>query len=64
MEEGGVNVIDLTQADESFVKELEGFGADEIRECIQCGKCASTCPMALAGLEFFIKRIIHAANLG
>lgn len=53
MEEGGVNVIDLTQGDESFVKELIALGADELRECIQCGKCAATCPMALAGLEFF-----------
>ncbi len=64
MEEGGVNVIDLTQGDESFIKELQELGADELKECIQCGKCASTCPMALSGLEFYIKRIIHAANLG
>ncbi len=64
MEEVTVNVIDLTQGDESFVKELKELGAEELKECIQCGKCASTCPMALSGLEFFIKRIIHAANLG
>ncbi len=56
MEEGGVNVIDLTQADESFIKELVELGAEELRECIQCGKCASTCPMALAGLEFFLSK--------
>lgn len=59
-----IKVIDLTQADESFVEELIGLGADEIRECIQCGKCASTCPLALAGLEFFVKRVVHAGNLG
>lgn len=64
MEESGVNVINLNQCDEEFIKELEKFGADELKECIQCGKCASTCPMALAGLDFFVKRIIHAATLG
>ncbi|MCX8069243.1 MAG: 4Fe-4S dicluster domain-containing protein, partial [Thermodesulfovibrionales bacterium] len=64
MEESGVNVINLNQCDEDFIKELEKFGAESLKHCIQCGKCASTCPMALAGLDFFIKRIIHAATLG
>ncbi|MCS7203467.1 MAG: 4Fe-4S dicluster domain-containing protein [Thermodesulfovibrio sp.] len=64
MEEVTVNVIDLNQCDEDFIKQLIELGAEELKECIQCGKCASTCPMALAGLEFFIKRIIHAATLG
>lgn len=62
-----VNVIKL---DEEFVKEfweeLEAMGmpVKELRECIQCGRCAGTCPMALAGLEYFIKRIVHASMLG
>ncbi|WP_206202393.1 4Fe-4S dicluster domain-containing protein [Thermodesulfobacterium sp. TA1] len=62
-----VNVIKL---DEEFSKEfwdeLEQMGmpVKELRECIQCGRCASTCPMALAGLEYFIKRIVHASILG
>lgn len=64
MEEVTVNVIDLNQSDEEFIKQLEELGADELKECIQCGKCGATCPMALAGLEFFIKRIVHAAMLG
>ncbi|WP_028840906.1 4Fe-4S dicluster domain-containing protein [Thermodesulfobacterium hveragerdense] len=62
-----VNVIKL---DEEFMKEfweeLEAMGmpVKELRECIQCGRCAGTCPMALAGLEYFIKRIVHASMLG
>ncbi|MDK2861728.1 MAG: heterodisulfide reductase subunit [Thermodesulfobacterium sp.] len=62
-----VNVIKL---DEEFMKEfweeLEAMGmpVKELRECIQCGRCAATCPMALAGLEYFIKRIVHASMLG
>ncbi|WP_211209661.1 4Fe-4S dicluster domain-containing protein [Thermodesulfobacterium thermophilum] len=62
-----MNVIKL---DEEFMKEfweeLEAMGmpVKELRECIQCGRCAGTCPMALAGLEYFIKRIVHASMLG
>ncbi|MCD6548788.1 MAG: 4Fe-4S dicluster domain-containing protein [Thermodesulfobacterium sp.] len=61
------NVIKL---DEEFFKEFEtelqeaGMSINDLRSCIQCGKCAGTCPMALAGLEFFIKKIVHAATLG
>jgi len=62
-----VNVIKL---DEEFFKEfydeLQEMGMDknQLRRCIQCGMCAGGCPMALAGLEYFIKRIVHASILG
>ena len=61
------NVIKL---DREFFKEFYdelqemGIDKDQLRRCIQCGMCAGGCPMALAGLEYFIKRIVHASILG
>ncbi|MEM2868563.1 MAG: 4Fe-4S dicluster domain-containing protein [Candidatus Bathyarchaeia archaeon] len=62
-----VNVIKLDEMfDPGFWEELEQLGipVKRLRECIQCGRCAATCPMALAGLEFFVKRAVHASILG
>lgn len=64
MLETTVKVIHLDEYNDDFLNTIIKFGAKQVRQCIQCGKCACTCPMALTGLEFFIKRVIHAANLG
>ncbi len=62
-----VNVIKLDEEFfAEFYDELQEMGMDknQLRRCIQCGMCAGGCPMALAGLEYFIKRIVHASILG
>lgn len=56
--------INLSAGEQGFVAEIQALGGKDILECIQCGKCASTCPMALAGFPFFNKRIIQAILLG
>lgn len=60
----------LIKLSEEFLQELweeieeTGVSVKELRRCIQCGRCAATCPMALAGLDYFIKKIVHASILG
>ncbi len=62
-----VNVININEnMDPNFWDELEEMGMPkkDLFACIQCGKCAGTCPMALAGLTYYIKRAVHAAIMG
>ncbi len=56
--------INLSTGDSGFLSEIKALGAGDILECIQCAKCAATCPLVLAGFNFFNKRIIQAIFLG
>jgi len=56
--------INLSQGETGFVDEIKELGGHEILECIQCGKCAGTCPLMQAGFPFFNKRVIQAVLLG
>ncbi|MGB9802420.1 4Fe-4S dicluster domain-containing protein [Desulfofundulus sp.] len=58
------SVVKLSEGDPNLVDEIRELGGEELLECIQCAKCASTCPMALAGFPFFNKRIVQAILLG
>ncbi|MDI6631090.1 MAG: 4Fe-4S dicluster domain-containing protein [Bacillota bacterium] len=53
-------IINLSKGEAGFAEEIKKMGGERILECIQCGKCAATCPLALAGFPFFNKRVIHA----
>lgn len=57
-------VLNLDRGHEDFIAEIRGFGGTELRECIQCAKCASICPMALAGFPFFNKKVVQAVLSG
>jgi len=57
-------VMRLDRGREDFIAEIRNLGGTELLECIQCAKCASICPMALAGFPFFNKRVIHAILSG
>lgn len=57
-------VIDLSKAQKGFVDEVKKWGGKEILVCVQCGKCASVCPLSLTGLPFFIKKMIEAVTCG
>lgn len=56
-------VFDISAGEPGFVAEIKELGGKEILECIQCGKCASVCPMALAGFPVFNKKLFHAIVL-
>lgn len=57
-------VINLSETEADFVDEVKGWGGKDILSCVQCGKCAATCPMALAGFTYFIKKLIQAITIG
>lgn len=58
-------LIDLTVVRErGLTAEIRGLGGTEILECVQCGKCAGVCPLALAGFTFFNKKVIQAILMG
>ena len=70
--EGVPPVIDLTEVAE---REQEEFGkrvAEVIMEfctenliaCMQCGACASICPLASVGFEWYNKKLIKALLIG
>lgn len=57
-------VVNLSEAETGFAREIAELGGEEIFKCIQCGKCAAACPMVLAGFPFFNKRLIQAILIG
>jgi len=60
-------IINLVEESEpNFSDELKEAGIDikKLKACIKCSECASVCQMALAGLEFYSNKIVHAAILG
>lgn len=57
-------VINLSLGEMGLVEEIKELGGHEILECIQCGKCAGTCPLMQAGFAFFNKRVIQAILTG
>jgi len=59
-----IGVVNLSEGDASLVDEIKELGGEDLLECIQCAKCASTCPMVLAGFPFFNKRVIHSILMG
>lgn len=57
-------VYDLSAGEPGFVAEIKAMGGEALLDCIQCGKCAAVCPMALAGFPIFNKKLIQAIFLG
>lgn len=57
-------VMRLDRSHEEFIAEIRNLGGTELLECVQCAKCASVCPMALAGFPFFNKRVIQSILSG
>lgn len=47
----------------SFIKEVEKFGAFDIRACFNCGNCTAICPLSGESTSF-PRRMIHYAQLG
>ncbi|MDA8336735.1 MAG: 4Fe-4S dicluster domain-containing protein [Peptococcaceae bacterium] len=57
-------LIDLSTRERGFAAEIRDLGGAGVLECIQCGKCAGVCPLALAGFTFFSKKVIRAVAMG
>ncbi len=71
-EEGVPPVINLTELAEKEKEEFEEkvseliieFGAENLMACMQCGACASICPLARTGFEWYNKKLIKAILVG
>ncbi len=70
--EGVPTVLNLTEIAEREKEEFERrvyevireLGAERIIYCMQCGACASICPLARVGFEWYNKKLIKAILLG
>lgn len=51
------------RADPTLVKELEAFGAGDMKACFNCGNCTAVCPLS-EGETAFPRRMIRYAQLG
>ncbi|HIP24921.1 MAG TPA: 4Fe-4S dicluster domain-containing protein [Archaeoglobus profundus] len=70
---GGVPpVINLTELAKREKEEFEKkvvdlimeLGAENILSCMQCGACASICPLASVGFEWYNRKLIKAILIG
>ncbi len=51
--------LNLSQMDkDEVVRRIVELGGEGIQRCVQCGACASTCPVALAGFDNYCKILI------
>lgn len=72
VEEGVPTVINLsklaereeTELEKRVVETIKELGAERIMYCMQCGACASICPLARVGFEWYNKKLIKALMLG
>jgi heterodisulfide reductase subunit C len=60
-----MQTINLTNMDRaSVLTQLIRMGARGIQTCVQCGACASVCPIARAGFPLFCKTLIRHLQTG
>jgi heterodisulfide reductase subunit C len=52
-----VVTVNLTKMEENAVQEVIELGGEGIIRCIQCGACSSICPIAMAGMELYNKKL-------
>ncbi|MEM3562812.1 MAG: 4Fe-4S dicluster domain-containing protein [Candidatus Jordarchaeaceae archaeon] len=61
----GNEIINISQADQTFLKDLENFpGGEALRLCYQCGVCISSCPVARYLSEYKPAQIVRMAVYG
>ncbi len=49
---------------EKVYEKISELGAERLLNCMQCGACASICPLSRVGFDWFNKRLIKALILG
>jgi len=60
-----VETVNLTQKDRKAVlAQMIEVGGEGLTKCIQCGACASVCPVAITGLPLYCKRLFRFLQTG
>ncbi len=60
-----VETVNLTQKDRKAVlAQMIEVGGERLTKCIQCGACASVCPVAITGLPLYCKRLFRFLQTG
>jgi len=57
--------VNLTQMNtHEIINKVVELGGDGVVKCIQCGACASICPVSHAGFPLFCKQLIRKVQTG
>ncbi len=56
-------VIDESQLDPDFAKEIKKYGGKDVMTCLQCGNCTGVCPISLK-IDYKTRSIIKFCQFG
>ena len=56
-------VIDESQLDRDFAKEITKYGGKDVMTCLQCGNCTGVCPISLK-IDYKTRSIIKYCQFG
>ena len=56
-------VIDESQLDRNFAKEIKKYGGKDVMTCLQCGNCTGVCPISLK-IDYKTRSIIKYCQFG
>ncbi len=56
-------VIDESQLEPGFAKEIVEYGGKDVMTCLQCGNCTGVCPISLK-IDYKIRSIIKFCQFG
>ncbi len=56
-------VIDESQLDPNFAKEIKKYGGKDVMTCLQCGNCTGVCPISLK-IDYKTRSIIKYCQFG
>lgn len=60
-----MQTVNLTQMDRAaVVTQVIELGGSGVEECVQCGACASVCPLSRAGFSLYCKTLIRKLQTG
>jgi heterodisulfide reductase subunit C len=56
-------VIDESELDPNFAKEIQKYGGKDVMTCLQCGNCTGVCPISLK-IDYKTRSIIKFCQFG